>query len=123
MVRIAQNQGAVVETDNEDTLPERPREYSSRRRKEQVTPSEEIITSVKKVVLVTDDLGRTLRVKYLSTGDRMRIAKVLGGDLAKNEIYLGYATLAFAVTEINGDMCPPMVKPSEVEFMVDRLGD
>jgi hypothetical protein len=92
------------------------------------TPSGAIVASGKRIVDTVDSLGRRLKVKFLSPGDRMKLAKVIGGELAKNEVYLGYATLAWAVVELdNADgedtRIYPMVKASEVEFLVERLGD
>jgi hypothetical protein len=92
------------------------------------TPTGAIVASSKRVVETTDSLGRRLKVKFLTSRDRMMLAKVIGAELAKNEVYLGYATLAWAVVELdNADgedtRIMPMVKPSEVEFLVDRLGD
>ena len=77
----------------------------------------------KKIVDKTDPLGRHLKVKFLGTLDRMRMSRILGGELAKNEVYVGYATLASAVIEIDGDPVPPPVTVRELEFLVDRLGD
>jgi len=92
------------------------------------TPAAAIVASAKRVVETFDSLGRRLRIRFLSPRDRMMLAKAIGADLAKNEVYLGYATLAWAVVELdNGSgedpRIMPMVKASEVEFLVDRLGD
>lgn len=92
------------------------------------TPTAAIVASGKRVVETIDGLGRRLKVRFVSARDRMMLAKAIGSELAKNEVYLGYATLAWAVVELdNGSgedpRIPPMVKPSEVEFLVDRLGD
>lgn len=92
------------------------------------TPTGAIVASGKRIVETTDALGRRLKVKFITARDRMMLAKAIGAELAKNEVYLGYATLAWAVVELdNGDgedtRIMPMVKPSEVEFLVDRLGD
>lgn len=92
------------------------------------TPTGAIVAAGKRIVETTDALGRRLTVKFLTARDRMMLAKVIGGELAKNEVYLGYATLAWAVVELdNGSgeepRIMPMVKASEVEFLVERLGD
>jgi hypothetical protein len=92
------------------------------------TPTGAIVASGKRVVDVVDDLGRRIKVKFLSARDRMMLAKVLGGELAKNEAYQNYALTAWAVVELdNGSgedpRIMPMLKVSEIEFLVDRLGD
>lgn len=92
------------------------------------TPTGAIVASAKRWVDVFDELGRRLRVRYISGRDRMLLFKALGPELVKNEYYLGYATLAWAVVELDNmsgedPRVPPMLKASEIEFMVDRLGD
>src|SRR5258707_7189894 len=92
------------------------------------TPTNAIVASGKRIVGTVDSLGRRLKVRFITARDRMMLAKAIGAELAKNEVYLGYATLAWAVVELdNADgedpRIMPMVKPSEVEFLVDRLGD
>lgn len=92
------------------------------------TPTTAIVAGGKRVVETIDGLGRRLKVKFITARDRMMLAKTIGAELAKNEVYLGYATLAWAVVELdNGSgedvRIMPMVKASEVEFLVDRLGD
>ncbi len=92
------------------------------------TPTGAIVASGRRIVETVEGLGRRLKVKFITARDRMMLAKAIGAELAKNEVYLGYATLAWAVVELdNGSgedpRIMPMVKPSEVEFLVDRLGD
>src|SRR5712671_967618 len=65
------------------------------------TPTGAIVASGKRVVETTDSLGRRLKVKFITARDRMMLAKVIGAELAKNEVYLGYATLAWAVVELD----------------------
>src|ERR1700730_18330847 len=54
------------------------------------TPTGAIVSSSKRVVETTDSLGRRLKVKFITARDRMMLAKVIGAELAKNEVYLGY---------------------------------
>lgn len=94
----------------------------------QDTPTTAIVASGKRIVETIDALGRRIKVKFITPRERMMLSKCLGPELAKNEVYLGYATLAWAVVELdNGSgedpRIMPMVKPSEVEYLVDRLGD
>jgi hypothetical protein len=131
-------------TERHDTAPPRPRQFKAGSPPQTPglpqatmdphtnggyeTPTGAIVASGKRVVETTDSLGRRLKVKFITARDRMMLAKVIGAELAKNEVYLGYATLAWAVVELdNADgedtRIMPMVKPSEVEFLVDRLGD
>ena len=108
--------------------PPRARGGNGRREQYDESPSQAIIAAGRRVVNITDSLGRRLLVRYITGRDRMLLFKVLGPELVKNDYYLGYATLAWAVIELdNGSgedpRIPPMVKPSEIEFLVDRLGE
>lgn len=87
------------------------------------TPTGEAVKAkAKKTAVVVDDLNRTLAVKFLSPLDRMRLARVLGPDGAKNDVYMGYAALAYAVTKIDDeDVVSTTLR--EIEFLVERLGD
>jgi hypothetical protein len=88
------------------------------------TPSGEIIAAGKKApVQTTDATGRSLKVKYLTLLDQMRIARVLGGELAKNDQYKALASLSFCVVEIDGEAVAPPINVREVEFLCDRLGE
>ena len=113
-------------------VPERPTSYGGApgadRGNQYETPTQAIVAAARRTATVTDELGRRITVRYITGRDRMLLFKVLGAELVKNEYYLGYATLAWAVTAIdNGSgedpRVPPMVKTSEIEFLVDRLGD
>jgi predicted ABC-class ATPase len=88
------------------------------------TPSQQIIArTVRPPVTVTDDLGRQLTVRKIGMVDQMRIRRVLGADLSKNEPYLALATLAFCITEIDGERVIPPANVREIEFLVDKLGE
>lgn len=108
-----------------NVTPRRPQtiKATSRNLAEGDTPSAQFMDQSKKVTTKTDSIGRQLKIKFLSTLDRMRIAKVLGGDLAQNSVYAGYATLAWACTAIDDDVVMPPATILQVEHLVSRLGD
>lgn len=88
------------------------------------TPTEQVVAKANakpKIVTKVDERGRRITVKFLSPLDRMRLAKLLGKD-AGNEVYMGYAALAFAVTHIDEDDTS-IANIRELEFLVERLGD
>lgn len=105
-------------------VPPRPETYSSGGSgvPSTETPTVEVVKAKpSKIATTTDERGRLLEVKFLSPLDRMRLAKILGKD-STNEIYMGYAALAFSVTKIDGeDVSSNTVR--EIEFLVDRLSD
>lgn len=71
----------------------------------------------------TDTRGRALTVKTPTALDRLRVFKAVGPTLAENPRYVGYATLAMAVTAMDGVPIPPPVNEAQVEALVERLGD
>jgi hypothetical protein len=72
---------------------------------------------------VTDTLGRKLALRPLTALDRLRMFKVLGGDLAQNAAYLGMAMLAWSVTAIDGLPIPSPGSEAPLEALVTKLGD
>ena len=50
-----------------------------------------------------DSKGRTITVRKINALDRLKLFECVGGDNAKNEAYLGYATLAWHVSGIAGE--------------------
>lgn len=88
------------------------------------TPSQEVISSSRRQPATeTDPTGRVFKVKYLTMLDKMRITRVLGAELSKNDSYTALASLAFTVIEIDGDAIAPPVSVREVEVLVERIGE
>jgi hypothetical protein len=73
------------------------------------------------VVTVTYKDGRSIEVKKLKPIERMRMLQMIGPDNAVNGPYLGYATLAYSVTKIDGDMLPRPSNLAGLEGIVARL--
>ena len=74
-------------------------------------------------VTVQDAAGRTLALRRLNALDKLRLFKAAGPVLAQNPLWLGMATLAAAVTSIDGVPVPPPVNEAQVEALVGKLGD
>lgn len=87
------------------------------------TPSQAIVRSANEVVTVTDANGRSIGIKRLGPVERMRMFKVIGGEQAKNDAYLGIAALAFLVRSIDGDTINQPTSELQLEGLVQRLGD
>lgn len=79
-------------------------------------------TSVIREVEMTDALGRRIKIRKLKPSDRMRLSLALG-DAAKNEMFLGHAFIAAAVTEIDGEKVFFPSTRLEAEILADRLDD
>ena len=70
-----------------------------------------------------DSRGRLIGVVKPSVLDRYRVLKMLGGETAGNQHALGYAMLACAVREIDGQPVPMPNTERQIEALIDRLGD
>lgn len=72
---------------------------------------------------VPDARGRKITIRKLGPVERMRLARLVGPEGAKNETYMGYATLAFTVTDIDGEKVFPPLNEREIEVIVGLLDD
>jgi hypothetical protein len=77
--------------------------------------------ALQSVVTVNDKQGRQIEVKKLKPIERMRMLQMIGSDNAVNGPYLGYATLAYSVTKIDGDSLPRPQNLVGLEAIVQRL--
>jgi hypothetical protein len=87
------------------------------------TPSETIVRAAKKVVEVTDALGRTLKVRKLNALNKVDLAKMVGADGSVNEAVIGPCAVAFSVCEIDGEAILPPANYNELRLLVLRLDD
>src|SRR5277367_752322 len=87
------------------------------------SPSEAVIKAANATVTVKDERGRDITVRKLKTLDRMRLLELVGADNAMNDRYLGYATLAYCVSSIDGDPIPTINSKVALEAVVQRLDD
>ena len=67
--------------------------------------------------------GRTFGVRRPNALDRLRLLKALGPKLSENMPYVGMATLAYAVTNVDGIPIPQPVNEAQLEAVIARLGD
>ena len=86
-------------------------------------PSLTIIREAVKVIPAIDSKGRQLMLRRLTALDTLRLFKAAGPVLAQNEPWLSMAGLAFSVLEIDGVPVPPPTTESQVETLIDRLGE
>jgi hypothetical protein len=87
------------------------------------TPSEQIIKAANQVITVTDARNRQIGIKKMGPLDRMKLFEVCGPENSKNEAYLGYASLAFCVSSIDGDAQPRPSNRLQLEGLISRLDD
>jgi hypothetical protein len=88
-----------------------------------MTPSQTLIQHAQKAFATTDKRGRKLLLRRLTALDTLRLFKAAGPDLSQNTSWLSMAGLAFAVLEIDGVPIPPPATETQIENVVDLLGD
>ncbi len=88
-----------------------------------MTPTQSHLSAVIAAETVQDAQGRRLTIRRLTALDKLRLFKAAGPALAQNPLWLGMATLACAVTEIDSVPVPPPVNEAQIEALVGRLGD
>ncbi len=88
-----------------------------------MTPAQSHLAAASPVIGTQDSLGRTLALRRLTSLDKLRLFKAAGPILAQNPLWLGMATLACAVTEIDTIPVPPPTNEAQIEALVARLGD
>jgi hypothetical protein len=70
-----------------------------------------------------DANGRKIVVRTLTALDTLRLFKIAGPALSDNEAWLSMASLAYAVSEIDGIPVPVAATEAQIEIMIERLGD
>jgi len=85
-----------------------------------MTPSQQYLTTTE---TVQDAAGRSLSLRRLNALDKLRLFKAAGPVLAQNPLWLGMATLACAVIEIDGIPIPSAINEAQIEALVGKLGD
>ncbi|HQU04298.1 MAG TPA: hypothetical protein PLT25_06225 [Acidocella sp.] len=73
--------------------------------------------------ITVNDAGHSFVVGKSGAGAQMRIIRLLGPDLSKNDAYVTMATLCSAVTSIDGVPVPKPNKPEHFEALADQIGD
>jgi hypothetical protein len=86
------------------------------------TPTQDVIAAANVTAKVQSG-AMSITIRKLLPIDRMRLASAIGPENVKNDLYLAYASLAYYVTEIDGETIPRPKSPREVEAIVQRLGD
>jgi hypothetical protein len=86
-------------------------------------PTQVVLSAAAQTVVVTDKKGRRFVVRPPTALDTLRLFKAAGPVLAQNEPWLAMASLASTVTEIDGVPVPSPTSETQVEALVDRLGD
>jgi hypothetical protein len=86
------------------------------------SPSEQVTKAASAIKKVTDSRGRNIGVVEPSALARYRVMKMLGAENASNQHVLGYAMLASAVREIDGQQVFAPNSEREIKALIARLG-
>jgi hypothetical protein len=88
-----------------------------------MTPSLSIVHGAGKPKNIEDKAGRRLLVRTPSALDTLRLFKAAGPTLAQNEPWLSMAALACSVLEVDGVPIPSPMTESQIESVIDKLGE
>jgi hypothetical protein len=85
-------------------------------------PSAQLIAKAIAEAVITDDRGRSIKLKKPGVLAQYRLIEILG-ETAKNQVYMGMVLPLIFVAEIDGE---PVFQPSskrEVEALIQRLDE
>ena len=85
------------------------------------TPSKQL-TGAAQDVIVTDSLGRSIKLKKPGVLAQFRLVEALG-DSAKNEVYLAMVTPMIFVTSIDDAPVAAPTSKAEIEALIQRLDE
>jgi hypothetical protein len=86
-------------------------------------PTQTILTESAHTFSTIDKGGRKLSLRILTALDTLRLFKAAGPVLSQNEPWLGMASLASSVHEIEGIPVPAPASEAQIEALIDRLGE
>ena len=92
-------------------------------REEGSSPTQTLIRDAVKEASITDALGRRLTLRKPDVLAQYRIVKLVGGETAKNEVYMGMIQPIIFLHAIDGDQVFFPRTESELEANIQRLGD
>ena len=90
---------------------------------EKETPSQVVLRRAGEAVLVTDALGRCLKVKRIGALARYDLLRLLGPDAAGHADLIGLALVAQSVCEIDGEPVATSRTERELRALIQRLDD
>ena len=87
-----------------------------------LTPSDEVVAKALAEVVVTDELGRSIKLKKPGVLAQYRLIEALG-DAAKNEVYTAMVLPLIFVSDIDGDAVYQPTSKREIEALIQRLDE
>jgi hypothetical protein len=89
--------------------------------KVELTPVEQLLSTAKRTVEITDGLGRKIVLRRSGPLAQFKLVEALG-DTASNGTYLSMCNPLLFISTIDGDAVSMRTK-REIETLIDRLGD
>ncbi|MDB6104042.1 MAG: hypothetical protein JWO52_4041 [Gammaproteobacteria bacterium] len=86
------------------------------------TPSQQAVAAASETHTVTDSKGRRIVLKKPGVLKQFRLVEALG-EVAENRVYMRMALPLLYVTDIDGEAVVSIMKKSELEALIQRLGD
>lgn len=87
------------------------------------TPTAEVIRDANGTATITDERGRVLTVKKLSSLKKLKLQELIGASAAGIPSYMGTAVAACSVIRIDGQDVPWPATKLQFEAIVDRLDE
>lgn len=87
------------------------------------TPSEQLVAEAKREATITDARGRSIKLVRPGPLAQFRLVKLVGGDTAMNQVYMGMVMPLVFVQYIDGDIVPMPQTERELEALIERLGE
>lgn len=86
------------------------------------TPSAQLVAQATRDADITDSTGRIIKLRKPGVLAQFRLIEAVG-DSAKNEVYMAMVMPLLFVASIDGEDVEPIVRKSELEALINRLGD
>lgn len=86
------------------------------------TPSQQAVSAASQTYAVVDSRARRITLKKPGVLQQFKLVEALG-EVAENRVYMRMALPLLYVTDIDGEGVVTLMRKSEVEALIQRLGD
>ncbi|NMM21844.1 MAG: hypothetical protein HHJ15_18145 [Rhodoferax sp.] len=86
-------------------------------------PSDDVIAQAVKPCVVLDAQGRSITLQKPGVLAQFRMIEMLGGETAKNQVYVGMVLPLLYIASIDGEALPRLSSKRELEALIQRLDE
>jgi hypothetical protein len=86
------------------------------------TPSQQAVASASQTYVVVDSRARRITLKKPGVLQQFKLVEALG-EVAENRVYMRMVLPLLYVSDIDGEAVVTLMRKSEVEALIQRLGD